>query len=45
MIPDETCAATTQLDSSAIAVHVVAGKVVLVIEEGGKLGDSKQVKI
>jgi hypothetical protein len=45
MIPDKTLAATTQLDSSAVAVHVVAGKVVLVVEEGGKLGDSKQVEI
>ncbi len=45
MILDETWVATTQLDSSAVAVHVVVGKVVLVVEEDGKLGGSEQLKI
>ncbi len=45
MIPDKAQATTTWLDGSAVAVHVIAGDVVFVVEEGSKLGDSKQVKI
>jgi hypothetical protein len=44
MIPSETRATTTRYNSGAIAVNIVTGDIILIVEEVSKLRDPKQIK-